>query len=169
MSQLEAYQRALDAFPELPKPTPGCQYLSQLLPSEQIRQTFQNLNTPLDLRMKIGTVSLLLIPVDQLQHHKNQRELDETHARSICDSFGQNPATHMTTNPGIAIVDNPEIFPALTSSESVWKLTDRSVTFTVLAGQHRVEALKYFAQKYGIETKNVFWVFKILHPCASTL
>jgi len=165
MDKFKAYQATIATFLACPPLSRNTTPLSASAPPPEYLAASAKKFLPSDHLVHLGKICRLLIPIDQLAPHRKQRDLDVGHAQTICDSFDGNPATLMLSHPGVAILENPHLFPStIPNREHVYRVDNRVLRFTILNGQHRQHALKLFCEQHSVKEASVYWVFDILHP-----
>lgn len=165
------YRKAIALYPDLNDSLLQRDNLkiSQVLPNDEAIHQFNSAGISTSHRLEVSILCRLLIPIDLLCIHPKQRPLNPAQVEEIYVSFGANPAFLMSGETGVAVIDKPARFPSLVRNfdrRTIYRLRDLSTTFSVISGNHRLHALKRFANDNNIPHGNVFWPFEIIHPRA---
>lgn len=104
------------------------------------------------------------IPLDRVQAHPLQREVDQTHVADLLGRFES--GIHRVQYPGIVIAVETDFPLGAPASPEVPPLVPSPFSGLVLSGGHRVAAMQAYCDKGQDRDDLAFWVFRVYHPGA---
>ncbi|KAF9470172.1 hypothetical protein BDN70DRAFT_902330, partial [Pholiota conissans] len=124
-----------------------------------------SVNVEVDHILRECTIATCIGRLDMLSSSPLQRELDPQIVLRIQTDFGEHPMRFMLSNPLIVICSTPDLLSVANfARDECFRVTDPELSFELVDGQHRVQAMRDWCTDRGCPNEHIVWPMRVLHP-----